>query len=194
MTTQSGLSYFVTNVQAFFTGLATHGRPDYDGVNIVVGRRQPGQQINQGTGGARRIVIVPNGGELGAVTQPGRHRQRPTNPGTGLPARARSLLGWQRSLLAYVWAHDLSNPNDELAQYDAAEDLLEKFVQAAHYTLNGQLDWSTVDDTSGPVERRNGCELVVSLSFSQSLLDVDLETVTPGFTLTPVLNPPPEGA
>lgn len=148
-------------------------------------------QINQGPGGASRVILIP--GKIdpspgsskvvdgGPFSQPRHTRDNP-----------RHLAWWHKIITCSVWGVDPTKPRDELAEYAATVDLLEKTYQGLHnavYTdprdgskfavglADLQLDGSSW--VSPPTEVAFGRELVVFFTHNGPIFDRLIDTTTP---------------
>lgn len=153
---------------------------------VDVGWRKRTQQINQGAGGANRVIFIPSGdggdgGTLGPARFPGPRSVRPAadQPAVG---SVRSLVNWERQCLVSIWGvdPDPTKRADEEAQIAATERLLEWVVRAVHSAPGafaavsfGKVKWTP------PAERSFGVELLTSLTFSQPIFDVPRDIVYP---------------
>ena len=118
------------------TGLANGVRAYLASVGITasvtpVGWRQRDIHINQGPGGANRILFYPGkeptsgSGDAGEFT-----RDSPTRDG------ARPLAAWKKLITMSVWGVDVANGNVEDAQLAATETLLERAIEAITYAID----------------------------------------------------------
>jgi hypothetical protein len=161
--TKSFLEYVSLKLPAYFASLSPA-----IAATVLVGWRQRAKQINQGPGGANRIVFDDDTGRSGkfsAATQPGR------NP--------RPLWNWERAIRMSVWAVDASDPSNELKQMTAAENLLEATLQGIHQVAYGQFHPLEITRTPSPIERVFGCEFLVTAELHSPVLDLGRPTVTP---------------
>lgn len=148
-----------------------------------VGRRERAMQINQGPGGANRVLFFPQPkGARGAVR---RGNQTSTNPPV--------LLELDHVVIVSVWAADVSDLNDEEKQRSAAFDLLELTLQAIRRavdpitgtaigfaSLATPMDLTEVDDQP---ESYFGCELQLRFALKMPFYDVPQDTTTPQFAV-----------
>lgn len=168
--TRSGFLAAVDYVSTFFIE---------NGVSAVVavGWRARGQHLNQGVGGANRVIFTPSaddagdGGSIGAARFPGHRNVRPAVDATPV-ATIRSLADWERKVLVSVWAVDAGARTDEAAQIEATETLLEWVVRAVHSAPGafGNANFGAVKWTP-PAERSFGLEARVALTFSHPIYD-----------------------
>ncbi len=152
---------------------------------VLFGRRERARRVNQGAGGANRIVFQPGDdggrlGQIGPVHQPG-----PRDIAAGISAR--SLANLSAVYTVYVWASapassggaSQSRTRDELADFEAAEDLLQWTVRAVHWAFDGHSQWGELSVVPEPVELANGVELKASLTVGFPLYDTPNTRVFP---------------
>lgn len=141
MTTVSGFVALVGAVERYF---------DANGIDAKVagGWKQREQILNQGIGGANRVIFVPGrldptvGAprplEAGKIVQP---RIKQLSGGGDMVGGStsgryvdnpRPLRGWEPIVSVSVWGVDNDHLDDELAQIAATVDLFEKMIQAVH--------------------------------------------------------------
>lgn len=179
---QSGLVQLRKNVAAYFATVGVTA-------NVSLGWKQPTKQINQGTGRANRVVIIPadgaNGGSLVGVQQPGQRRF-----GTGDDEiSARALYTWERAVIVSCWAVDLTDPHDEELQIEAVEDLFERTIQAVHYSAYNDARWGKVAWMTNATEQVFGRELRAALTFRHPMFDVEYGLSAPAPLITKDLKP-----
>jgi hypothetical protein len=161
----SGLVALRGAIESYFT---TRGVT----ATVALGWKQPTQQINQGPGGANRVVLIPSdpsgkGGRLVGAQQPGPRVFGPQSDGL----TARSLYTWERFVVVSVWAVDATDPANEPKQIEAVEDLFEWTVRAIHAFAHNDARWGDVAWTTSPVEHAFGRELRAGLTFRHPLFD-----------------------
>jgi hypothetical protein len=176
---QSGLLAAADYVAAYFVANGVTATTD-------VGWRKRGQQINQGPGGANRVLFSPSddsgdGGELAPPRFPGARQLRTAADQPAL-ASIRSLANWNRKVQLSIWAVD-PDPTKravERFQIAATEALIEWTVRAVHSAPGafaavkfGKAKWTV------PAERSFGLEALISLEFSQPIFDVPNQTFYP---------------
>lgn len=153
---------------------------------ILFGWRESYKQINQGAGGANRIVFTPGDdsgrdGPMVGVMRPG-HRQvtaPPTdNTSAGQGALTRPLWDWQRVALVSVWAVDPAQPQNDAANIEAVERLLEDVIQAVQAIAVGVATWGAPIWTT-PIESQFGKEIRIPLHVRTQFFDLPQNTVTP---------------
>lgn len=150
--------------------------------NVVFGVRELTQQINQGAGGANRVVFAPDpNGDAGSVMDP-RLRASPGGPGSPRP-----IVTWEKLFIVSVWAVDTSNKDDELLQFVAVENLFESTVQAVRAFAHADITWGSPKWTTTPVELAFGRELRVPMKFRGALFALPNVVRTP----TAVINRDP---
>lgn len=158
-------------------------------VEILFGWREPAKQLNQGTGRANRVCIVPGidgkAGSYDGAKRPGR------NP--------RPLATFNESATVYVWAYDASGPNDELKQWKACRLLHDAVIRALELSTrsetgaNVQLEYSD-PEWLGPTERRFGAELRFVLDVESMIPDSPYTEVLAGGELSHYINSDNAGA
>lgn len=147
---------------------------DSDAV-VVFGWKEVAKQINQGPGGANRIVFKPGdksnkGGPVLAPDKPGR------NP--------RPLYTLNELFDVYIWAVDARALDDELAQVEAARLLHDQVLRALYLVTHtdgdkglGPVAFGDWQWNKGPIERPFGAEIIQPCSIAAMVPDaVDLET------------------
>lgn len=173
--TASGFLAAVDTVRAFFTAQGVTA-------NVEVGWRRRPQQINQGTGGANRVVFSPSigdsGGAIVSARFPGNRRVR---DGSGnLVGDVRSLQDWTRECTVSVWAVDATDLHNEELQIAATESLFEWVVRAVHVAPGAFAEAKFTDvKWTIPAERSYGVELLASLTFKHPIFDVPRDLVIP---------------
>lgn len=172
---RSGFLAAVVAVQAFLTDNSVNAR-------VEVGWRRRNQQLNQGPGGANRVVFTPSADDSGAggslipprfvgprtVYDKDPLAVDPTRP----VATMRALRDWQRRALVSVWAVDVTRREDEAAQIEAVETLFEWVMRAVHGSPGAfaAVTWGDVTWTP-PGERAFGLELRAGLTFTHPVFD-----------------------
>lgn len=159
---------------------------------IVVGERSKVAQINQGPGGANRIVIQPGDdggkdGEFLGVRGPGPKTIVPPpldNTTTAQGTQVRRISDWNRLFMISVWACDPARPRDDLPSYEACERLLEDFMQAVTATYPAHIAWGAPTWTRKTVDTEYGREIRVPLAIRSTMFDLPESTVTPSPVVT----------
>jgi hypothetical protein len=140
------------------------------------------KQLNQGPGGANRIVMhsgtFPDGnvGKVDAPKYPGRDPRRP-------------LHTLHELFTVLTWAYDAEFPDDAFAQWKAARLLFDDFVAALYRSSHGtyafvSARWSHGNDRN---ERRFGNEIESVWTIQSMIPDfekVAVHPVTPDITTT----------
>lgn len=192
-------SGFIAAVSAVESFLEANGVS----ANVEVGWKRRTQQINQGSGGANRVVFTPSAddaGAGGALTPPRFPGQRNVRDGSSaVVANIRALLTWERKALVSVWAVDKSALTSEAAQIEAVEELFEWVVRAVHSAPGafGSVAWGDASWTV-PAERSFGLELRAGLTFSHPIFDQPRTLAHPTGAVaraayTPPVTPPSTG-
>jgi len=126
--------------------------------------------------GAARVVFEPSeDGRGGRLLQPGQAGKR--DLGSGL--RARALADWERAVTVYCWAIDVACPNDQRAQIETVETLLENVVRAVQTCQAANVKWGAVSWPVSPVERVAGAEVSAAFVLTSPLYDWEIETGFP---------------
>jgi hypothetical protein len=167
-----------------------HGMRAYFQVNGIpanvtaCGWKQRSQQLNQGPGGAMRIVLYPgrepsgSSGAAGTLTRG--HRPSTDNP--------RALVTWEHQLTMSVWAVDKTDTYNEELQISAVETLLEYAIQAVHNAVDpttntpvglAAIEWGDVRYTLPPIEMRFGQEIMVEFMHKCPLFDQAISKAFP---------------
>lgn len=130
---------------------------------VEFGRRRRAMQINQGPGGANRVIFSPGDpsgklGKLGPVHLPGQREAA---------NRARSIADAKALVTVYVWACDpTKDPSDERSHWSAALDLQEWTMRAVHEVYGRNHAWGEWEVTPEPDVHVYGVELVSALTIS----------------------------
>ena len=166
MANKSGLVALVKSVRPYF---AAHGVT----ATVSLGWRERTKSINEGIGGANRVVFTPSdpGGRGGRITKSFGNRGPGGNP--------RPLICWERFVVVSIWAADGTKPHDEEAQIEAVETLFEWTVRAVNAFAAADATWGDPTWTTSPVEHVFGRELLVPLVHREAFFDVENAVVTP---------------
>ncbi len=124
------------------------------------GWREPSRQL----GGPTRIVWVPGdeNGSLGEV-QPARQAGR--NP--------RPLATLAELFTVYIESANISSPENERAQYQAARELFDTWWRAVHLAARGTVAIESVTWITGKTERRFGAALRVVCTIDAMIPDTE---------------------
>lgn len=144
---------------AVYASIVEEFAADTSGTAVVFGKREPPKIVNQGQGRANRVVVEPYQGQNAGTLAPARF------PG-GNPKCVGTFLA---SPTLYLWAVDLTKPNDELAQYEAVTALLERVVTAIQTVAGGAYTLGQVQNATTKTERVFGAEWSVSLELRENL-------------------------
>lgn len=174
---RSGLVALVTHVRNYFLlkGIDANVPP--------LGWKERTKQINQGIGGANRVVFVPSGpngaaGPLASIRGPGK---RLHNANSADAFTRRGLYNWERQAGVSIWGIDRSNPLDienEEAQIEATELLFERVIEAVHYFVASSeqqfggyatVEWGEPTWVTPPNERVFGRELLAPLTLKHPM-------------------------
>ena len=143
---------------AVYASIVEEFAADASGTSVVFGKREPPKVLNQGAGRANRVVIDPCQGQSAGALAPARF------PG-GNPKCVGTFLA---SPTLFLWAADMTKPNDELAQYEAVTALLERVVAAVQRVAGGAYELGQVQNATSKTERVFGVEWAVSLELRES--------------------------
>lgn len=177
----SGFSALVTGVKAYFAVVDP-------AVEVLCGYRQRAQQLNQGGGGANRVIFLPGdpNGAGGRIEQPRDvGRQELSDENDVRVANIRPLASWARQFSISIWGWDSTAPRDELVQAGATEALFEQTLRALEQVKGAggpNVEWGGVTWTVAK-ENTLGSELLVSLLLTHPLMDAPEEIGRPGFEL-----------
>lgn len=121
----SGMSVLVHRVQEYFVSASSEAR-------VLFGYRERIKQINQGAGGANRVIFLPGdpGGAGGKILPPRDVGRRELFDGPVHVANLRPIASWERQFTLSIWGWDKDAPRDELAQAVATEALFELTLRA----------------------------------------------------------------
>lgn len=191
---QSGVSKMLDDLAAFFDAHDVKA-------TVTLGWKERTKQVNQGPGGAARVVFVPSDeeGDGGAIAPTAKYPgDLPVlDAGGNTIGVARISATWQRTLVMSVWAHDATRRDDERAQIEAVEDLFRMAIvglravtmkTGAGQTIPGVVQlvrFSKVVWTTKPTELRNGAELRCWIDVTVPLYEPPREALFPGATLEP---------
>lgn len=152
---------------------------------VLFGQRELAKRINYGPGQANRIVFVP-GDDKGAIGDygPATTTRKPSFQGITTP---RTLGTLREVFRVFCWAFDAAAPEDERAQYAAARYLHDQTVRAIHNSphvgsASYELTKPTIVNVAGPLERKFGCEIMISLVIIAKLPDDPGPVTDPDFT------------
>jgi len=151
------------------------------GTAVLFGLKERTIQINQGSGGANRIVFIPGrlpggeAGELEGVDGPG----EPNLPKVGgdPQVKPRALFLHGKLATISIWAANTDNdPSarvDELAQDAAIEQMLEWVIRGVKRSVAGaaNAEWGPLRYNMSPIETKFGVELLVELTVGTQYFD-----------------------
>ena len=170
---QSAVVQLFRDVKTFFGSLPAGnlGRE----ASVVFGMRERWKQINEGTGGANRVVFVPGtipDGKDGRL-------EGPTGPGESIGSdgkvKPRALFDHKKIITICVWAADPLDPNavDETAQQEAIEQLFEYVMQAFKQSSAGlgNINAGAPLYNPNPNERRFGIEYRIEIELDTRIFD-----------------------
>lgn len=140
------------------------------------GWREDWKQINQGTGGANRIVMLPGdpGGKVGDLQKPSGPGRNP-NPLAAMAELATILL----------WAYDATDPTSALLQWRAARRLHDVVIASCIRTYRGR--WKQVGKqwVRPELERPFGAEMQIVFAVEAMVPD-DLVTQAAAGSITTI--------
>lgn len=186
MANRSGLLALARGVRAYFAGTNVSA-------NVAVGWTARSRIDNQGEGGANRVVFIPgvldpNTGAPKAMKAGTFDRNGAQNHIAQSPAR-RALAWWHEPITVSVWAVDPERPQDEEAQIEATEALLEQTVRAIHNAVDPEtkapVGFANVEQWGDPVwtvppgENSFGRELTFPIVLLVPLFDQEQDLVKP---------------
>jgi hypothetical protein len=132
---------------------------------VAFGARAANYQLNQGPGGANRVVFIPGSGELVPVRLPGLREIRDPEDGGRVVATVQPIADHLERATVRVWALDPLAREDEERQAEAVVTLAEATMSAIHDAPGafaslafGATDWST------PAERTYGREFTFQIT------------------------------
>jgi hypothetical protein len=179
---------YLTLAQAMRTYLGANEHA----VEVSVGLRARFELVNQGPGGANRIVLIPgryNGEELPAILDGGTFENR-----LGLQSiDPRELVQVSHMVTLSIWGVDTSAPQDEGKQQAATNRILELAKRAVHNALDpllgdplgadrdseGNDTWRDFSRVYHSLESGFGLELLVRFEMQGPLFDAPQERVYP---------------
>lgn len=166
-TVRSALPAFIESVRSYFATNKISATVEF-GVN------QLARQINQGEGGANRVVFsIDPDGDGGAFID-ARLKASPGGPGVPRP-----IVTWEKTFIVSVWAVDTSDKGNELLQFVAVENLLESTVQAVRAFAHADVTWGNPKWTTSPIEAPFGRELRIPIKMRGALFSLANPTRTP---------------
>jgi hypothetical protein len=179
---RSGSARLVRGVRRYFEANAITAQVDF-------GDRALTQQLNQGPGSANRVVFCPfdpNSGDAGTLQEPlilGIQDIPSEDDPSVRVGTTRALVDWARLFVVSAWSFDADCPEDELAQQDAAEGLIEDVISAVQAVVGASAVWGRIRAvTQG--ERRFGRELRAVMTFTHPLLERPAELASAELELT----------
>jgi hypothetical protein len=151
-----------------------------DAPAVVFGIRARWQQLNDGIGGANRIVVIPgtldgDDGDAAGVVGPGSFEE------TGA---ARGLYTQAKAVTFSLWAGNDTTPDaitDEAAQQNAIEQMQEFVYRAVKASSFGGANaiWGKHKYNRKPAELRFGAEYLMNLELDSTFFDLDPVVIVP---------------
>jgi len=145
------------------------------GTSVVFGNNERQRQINQGVGGANRVVLVPgrlpNGddGEFDGAPGPG---EFVADDGTITPR----IIAAQKKIITFsIWADNSAPDSTAEDRQETLEQLYEYVVQAVQRSPAGMANavWGACRYNNNPQEVRHGDEYLAELSIDTAIFDAD---------------------
>ncbi len=176
MTTTANTSAVVKlfqDVATYFAALKP-GDPSR-GTSVVFGARERWKQINEGSNGANRVVVVP-----GTLDGQDGELEGPTGPGEVLNADGsvtpRTLFDQLKVVTFCIWAADPADPQsvDASVQQQAIEQMFEYVVQGVKRSGAGMANavWVGAPTyNANPTELRFGLEYRAVLALDSRIFD-----------------------
>lgn len=163
-------------------GVASYFEAHNVTAKVVLGWKERTKQVNQGPGGANRVVIQPsddqgNGGTIESPHGPGQRELK--NANGDVVGHVRALKTWHQILNVSVWAADANNPQDDEATILATWKLYVWTVRAIYAMSLANLEWGATSWTMDPRELSYGRELRIALVLRQPLPDIPTEIIYP---------------
>ncbi len=164
MTDTLALPHLFDNVVAQFASDAAAEVPPTTPVPNVFGWRKPAEQSNT----SQRVVWVPGDdesgdlGDVGSAKFPGRN--------------ARSLATIGELCTVYLEAVDLTAPDDELAQYNAARFLFDAWYRAVYLAARGTFAIARARWMNDRATRRRGATIRVLCRIDAMVPDAPYQT------------------
>lgn len=135
---------------------------------VLFGMKERWKQINEGTGGTNRVVIIPGtiDGKDGVILAP-----------TGVGGNPRELHTQPKIVTFSLWAADNSTPDrssDERAQQNAIEQMQEWVIRAVQQSIAGEANavWGECSYNRNPNELRYGVEYLMQLAVDSTFYDL----------------------
>ena len=133
----------VSGFRMLWEGTRTYFEANHWNETIDAGWKAREQVLNQGPGGASRVVFihgrVPPTGQgpypAGTIEQPRIAQARSSLASGAYVDNPRPLRQWSRLCTLSVWGVDADQLDDDTAQSDATEELFERVVQAVHNAI-----------------------------------------------------------
>lgn len=142
--------------------------------SVSVGWKAPTKRINEGPGGANRVVLIP--------TDPSGRAGRFVI-GTTTHHTPKPIATWEQNIVVAVWAVDASSPDalaDDEKQFTAVNDLLENTMEAIRGVAHAAAIPGEINFLLEPLELAYGREARVSYVLKSELFARDYATRTPG--------------
>jgi hypothetical protein len=142
---------------------------------VWIGWHDQARTINQGPGGANRIVFDMNGTKAKTLPVRGGPGMRRTSEGD-----ARTLHVTQYQIPVTFWAYDSTGDGeDDRLQIRALAVMFERCSQAIAQWAYANHLWTDRDWSSPPTERAFGRQMKATLLLDEVVRDVDFDRVVP---------------
>lgn len=161
-------------IGTFYDDVAEYFATVDPGVSVQFGAIARWEQLNQGTGGANRIVIVPgrlpdgDDGDVDAAPGPGEHIDPDTHA-----IVPRMIAAQPRFITISVWAAADGATPSARERHEVLEQLIERTLRAGNHSLanlaNGQ--WGRGRYNRNPAELRFGDEYLLEIVIETQWLD-----------------------
>lgn len=144
----------------------------------ITGFNQREQQLNQGPGGANRVLLMPgswpDGGNQGKLVEPRRRR--------GITHRVNAT--WERVVTASVWAADTTALSSPEAQLQAVSSLMNTTHAALRQILEGDFPGTgeVFSDTTRTANLAFGQELLMQFTFYCEMRGLPVDVSGPPVT------------
>lgn len=168
----------VPAITALAAGVRTFFEANGVTANVSVGWKAPTKRINEGPGGANRVVFIP--------TDPSGRAGRFTI-GTSTHHTPKPIATWEQNIVVAVWAVDASTSQalaDDEKQFTAVNNLLEDTMEAIRAVAHAAAIPGEVNFMLEPLELAYGREARVSYVLKSELFARDYATRTPGAQIT----------
>ena len=166
MSTTAARLFLLQGIRSYFQA---------NGVTTAVffGFKERTKSVNQGKGGANRIVVIPGrfpNHEDGELVAP-----------TGTGGNPRRLMSQELITTLSLWAVAADNGNEEQTE-QAIDDMKENVISAIQSTLMHAVQWGANRYNPEPIETRFGVEYLIEISISGLYHALEQGILTEGVT------------